>query len=215
MLKQELAILREHIEVTLQELGCKQQILRNTSGHWHGKRHVIFKAPIHWEVSDDLVIPVGHGGEVNFRDADGQQALSTAKARRFSMKSWPMPWPSWTEVEHDASPWKNRSLLRQSRCTVQLGGSPFGDPCWPRMPHWPGFVSSHLETRRQEAKHKKQKRRQELTKTRKEVLQLEVPNKFTDLLRTRLSVDEYRIYMVWLGLTVKLAPTPIQYQLRV
>jgi hypothetical protein len=83
------------------------------------------------------------------------------------------------------------------------------------MPHWPGFVSSHLETRRQEAKHKKQKRRQELTKTRKEVLQLEVPNKFTDLLRTRLSVDEYRIYMVWLGLTVKLAPTPIQYQLRV
>jgi len=43
MLKQELAILREHIEVTLQELGCKQQILRNTSG----KRHVIFKAPIH------------------------------------------------------------------------------------------------------------------------------------------------------------------------
>ena len=133
---------------------------------------------------------------MNFRDADGQQALSTAKARRFSMKSWPMPWPSWTEVEHDASPWKNRSLLRQSRCTVQLGGSPFGDPCWPRMPHWPGFVSSHLETRRQEAKHKKQKRRQELTKTRKEVLQLEVPNKFTDLLRTRLSVDEYRIYMV-------------------
>ena len=34
-----------------------------------------------------------------------------------------MPWPSCTmEVEHDASPWKNRSLLRQSRCTVQLGG---------------------------------------------------------------------------------------------
>lgn len=34
-----------------------------------------------------------------------------------------MPWPSCTmEVEHGASPWKNRSLLRQSRCTVQLGG---------------------------------------------------------------------------------------------
>lgn len=42
MLKQELAILREHIEVTLPELSCKQQILRNTSGHWHGKRHIIF-----------------------------------------------------------------------------------------------------------------------------------------------------------------------------
>ena len=65
-----------------------------------------------------------------------------------------------------------------------------------------------VDPRRQEAKQKKQRRRQELTKTRKEVLQLEVPNKFTDLLRTRLSVNEYRIYMGWLGLTVKLAPTP-------
>ena len=70
------------------------------------------------------MIPIGHG-QVNFRDADGQQALSTAKAWRFSMNEimMAMPWPSCTmEVEHDASPWKNRSLLRQSRCTVQLGG---------------------------------------------------------------------------------------------
>ena len=62
---------------------------------------------------------------MNFRDADGQQALSTAKAWRFSMNEimMAMPWPSCTmEVEHDVSPWKNRSLLRQSRCTVQLGG---------------------------------------------------------------------------------------------